>query len=89
MADDLERRVDALEGENEPDGPPKDIRFVVEYYETILNQETGERHEVWQKPDFYETTEADLGDGRKMITRWAKFNETADHGVLDAGEVTQ
>jgi len=42
MADDLEHRVQKLEGSGDPEG--FDIRFV--YCRTILDPLTGERHEV-------------------------------------------
>lgn len=70
-------------------GPGEDIVLRVEYFDTVLDPITDERHEVHLQADYYEEGEwSDAGNGRRMRVRWAKFNKLGERGAIATDPAT-
>ena len=81
---DINKRLDALEGEEGPKG--EDIVITVVREQTIVTQD-GERHTVPVKPTgFDEGQWSDAGNGNRMRVRTPRYD--ADHGIVRDREVT-
>jgi len=86
MADDLDRRVEKLEVNQEPEGPEDAIIINVVEDGTRVDPDTGERHRFHRTPTGWEEGKWEDWGGTQVRVRHARYD--AEHGIVRDPAVT-